>query len=223
MKQTMTLLMALIMVLSLTACGKTDPASTEETTVPSTTAATQPQKEITLTAQQVGAALKEKLGDSYGCSVPDAEAKTAGYFGLDMEKVDSWMAESHQVSSVNMDQVVILKVKDGYAQEAAAALQKGFDQKAGYAQLYDMDLYRISEARLFAEGNYVALLVIGKPTDPEADPEAQASFAAAEGEKIDAAWEEIFGVKTENILVMPEPSENPGGAVPGGVRPRGDR
>ena len=113
MKQTITLLIALAMVLSLTACGNQNSDPSGETTMPSSAA--EAQTECSLTAQEVGAALKEKLGESYGCSVADEEAKTASYFGLNMENVESWMAESHPVPSVNMDQVVILKVKDGYA------------------------------------------------------------------------------------------------------------
>ena len=141
-----------------------------------------------------------------------------GYYGLDAQQIESWVHEVHSVSSANMDQALILKVKEGYAQQAAQTLQKGFDQKAGYAQMYSMDLARIGEARLFVTGNYVALLVLGRTTD--AAPEEQAKLAADEGEKIDAAWEQIFGVHPENQITIPEPQQTPEGGM-GGLRPRG--
>ena len=44
-----------------------------------------------------------------------------------------------------------------YAQDAAALLQQSFDQVVSYARMYDMDLQRVLQGRLYISGNYVAL------------------------------------------------------------------
>ena len=94
-------------------------------------------------------------------------------------------------------------MKDGYAQEAAAALQEGFSKVLSYARMYDMQVAKVEEARLFVNGNYVALLILGAEGDWEADAETQAQFAADEAAKVDAAWEAIFG-SAENSIVLTE-------------------
>lgn len=125
------------------------------------------------------------------------------YYGLDREKIESWAAESSSNSALDPSSAVILQVKDGYAQEAAAALQEGFSQVLSYARMYDMQVAKVEEARLFVNGNYVALLILGAEGDWEADAETQAQFAADEAAKVDAAWETIFG-SAENSIVLTE-------------------
>ena len=125
------------------------------------------------------------------------------YYGLDREKIESWAAESSSNSALDPSSAVILQVKDGYAQEAAAALQEGFSQVLRYARMYDMQVAKVEEARLFVNGNYVALLILGAEGDWEADAETQAQFAADEAAKVDAAWEAIFG-SAENSIVLTE-------------------
>ena len=106
------------------------------------------------------------------------------------------------MSSLNMDCAIVLRVKDGYAQEAAAALQKTFEQTVSYARMYNMDLQRVLQGRLYISGSCVALLIEGQQPDDSADAEEQAKFAAAEAAKVDAAWSTIFGA-AENIIAVP--------------------
>ena len=223
MKRIIALILSCLMLLALTACGTEQPETTtvpETTAVPETTVA--PTEAKTLSAREVLDSLKAQLGDSYGCSADEEEAVFAGYYGLDLARINSWASQQHAVTAANMDMAIVIETKDGYAEEAAAALQKGFEQKAGYAQLYNMDLARIGEARLFVQGNFVALLLLGQRPDEEASQEEQAKFAAAEGEKVDAAWNAIFGEVPENIIVIPEPDAGgQGGGMRPGIRPRG--
>lgn len=108
-KKVTALLLALMMVLSLAACGgkqdnnKNDPAPAAD-----------------MTAQQVLDTLKEKLGDSYGCDLAEDEDRMTNYYGLDLSQIDSWAAESSKNSALDASTAVVLKVKDGYAQDAAA-------------------------------------------------------------------------------------------------------
>jgi hypothetical protein len=150
---------ALMMVLSLAACGgkqdnnKNDPAPAAD-----------------MTAQQVLDTLKEKLGDSYGCDLAEDEDRMTNYYGLDLSQIDSWAAESSENSALDPSTAVVLKVKDGYAQDAAALLQTGYQQVLDYCRMYSMNVAQVEQARLFVSGDYVALLILGQgPDDSTAD------------------------------------------------------
>ena len=197
MKRILTFALALVMVLSLAACGsKRDENSGND-------------NDVTLTAQEVLEQLKKSLGDSYASDTAETEDRISGYYGLDLSKIESWAAESDSNSSLNMDCAVVLKVKDGYAQDAAAALQTSYEQVLSYARMYNMDLQRVLNARLFVNGNYVALLIEGAQGDWQASDEEQAKFAAEEAVKVDDAWKAIFG-SAENSISIPEDDGNSG-------------
>lgn len=187
-KKVTALLLALMMVLSLAACGgkqdnnKNDPAPAAD-----------------MTAQQVLDTLKEKLGDSYGCDLAEDEDRMTNYYGLDLSQIDSWAAESSENSALDASTAVVLKVKDGYDQDAAAALQTSYDQVLDYSKMYSMNLPMVQQARLFVNGNYVALLILGQlPDDNTAD---EAKLAQDEAAKVDAAWQELFGSASNQIVV----------------------
>ena len=189
MTKKVTALLALMMVLSLAACGgkqdnnKNDPAPAAD-----------------MTAQQVLDTLKEKLGDSYGCDLAEDEDRMTNYYGLDLSQIDSWAAESSENSALDASTAVVLKVKDGYAQDAAAALQTSYDQVLDYSKMYSMNLPMVQQARLFVNGNYVALLILGQL--PEDDNTAdEAKLAQDEAAKVDAAWQELFGSASNQIVV----------------------
>ena len=153
---------------------------------------------VDMTAQEVLDALKEKLGDSYGCALAEDESRMTGYYELDMSKIDSWAAESSENSALDLRTAVVLKVKDGYAQDAAALLQTGYEQVLDYSKMYDMNLPMVQQARLFVNGNYVALLILGQMPDENAD---EAKLAQDEAAKVDAAWQDIFGSASNQIVV----------------------
>ena len=162
---------------------------------------------VTMTAQEILDNLKKSLGGSWASDTAETEDRMSGYYGLDMSQIESWAAESNSMSSLNMDCAVVLKVKDGYAEDAAKLLQQSFEQVLSYARMYNMDLQRVLQARLFVNGNYVALIIEGEQGDWEASDEDQAKFAADEAAKVDAAWSEIFD-SAENSIVIPEDSGN---------------
>ena len=196
MKRILTFVLTLAMVLSLAACGGKADDNNGKT-------------EVTMTAQEIMDTLKEKLGDSFGCDVAEAEDNISGYWGLDMEQVESWASMSNSNSAVNSSYAVIAKVKDGYAQDAAALLQASYEQVLSYSRMYNMDLQKVLQARLFVNGNYVALLILGAQGDWEASDEEQAKFAADEAAKVDDMWSGIFG-SADNSIVIPEDDGNSG-------------
>lgn len=204
MKEILAFILAAFMLLAVVACtantAPTDPKSDATDNNTDTSA-------VTMTAQEILDALKKSLGDSYASDSAETEDRMSGYWGLDMSQIESWAAESNSMSSLNMDCAVVLKVKDSYAEDAAKLLQQSYEQTLSYARMYDMDLQRVLQARLFVNGNYVALLVEGEQADWQASDEEQVKFAADEAAKVDAAWSAIFGT-AENSIVIPEDSGN---------------
>ena len=188
MMKKVTALLALMMVLSLAACGNANDNGNKDNG--NTT--------VDKTAQEVLDALKEKLGDSYGCDLAESEDRMTNYYGLDMSKIDSWAAESSENSALDPSTAVVLKVKDGYAEDAAALLQERYDQVLDYVRMYSMNVAQVEQARLFINGNYVALLILGQLPDENAD---EAKLAQDEAAKVDAAWQDIFGSASNQIVV----------------------
>lgn len=201
MKRILTFVLALSMALSLAACGgKADDNKKNDNNT-----------EVTMTAQEIMDTLKEKLGDSFECDTAESEDRMSGYWGFDMDKVEDWAAMGNSNSAINPSAAVILKVKDGYAQDAAALLQTGYEQILSYSRMYNMDLQKVLQARLFVNGNYVALLILGAQGDWEASDEVQAKFAAEEAAKVDEVWRGIFGSADNGITIPEEDVSNNGG------------
>lgn len=197
MKRIFSIVLAIVMALALAACGNNTNNNNNSNGA----------KEVNMTAQEVLDSIKKSLGDSFDCDVTEDESRMSGYWGLDMTKVESWDAMSNSNSSLNPSSAVILKVQEGYAQDAAALLQSGYEQVLSYSRMYNMDLQKVLQARLFVNGNYVALLTLGAQGDWEASDEDQAKFAAGEAAKVDAAWSGIFG-SADNTIVVPEDNGN---------------
>ena len=193
MKRILTFVLALSMALSLAACGgKADDNKKNDNNT-----------EVTMTAQEIMDTLKEKLGDSFECDTAKSEDRMSGYWGFDMDKVEDWAAMGNSNSAINPSAAVILKVKDGYAQDAAALLQTGYEQILSYSRMYNMDLQKALQARLFVNGNYVVLLILGATGDWQLSDEELARFAAEEAAKVDAVWSGIFG-SADNSITIPE-------------------
>ena len=190
MKRILTFLLAVVMVFSLAACGSKADDSSGKT-------------DVDMTAQEIMDTLKEKLGDSFGCDVAETEDNIGGYWGLDMGQVESGASMSNSNSAINPSAAVILKAKDGYAQDAAALLQTGYEQILSYSRMYNMDLQKVLQARLFVNGNYVALLILGATGDWQLSDEELARLAAEEAAKVDETWSGIFG-SADNSITVPE-------------------
>ena len=185
MKKFICAVLALVMVLSLAACGSKQDDNSGKT-------------DVDLTAQEVLDKLKETLGDSYGCDAQDDEDRMTNYYGLDLSQIDSWAAESSENSALDPSTAVVLKVKDGYAQDAAALLQERYDQVLDYCRMYSMNVAQVEQARLFVSGDYVALLILGQTPDEDAD---EAQLAQDEAAKVDAAWQSLFPSAANQIEV----------------------
>lgn len=160
-----------------------------------------------LTSKQVLKKLKKSLGKSYTSDTKETKQRLEDYYGLNMRKVVNWAAETNSNSSLKSDTTIILKVKKGYAKTAAKKLQKAYEQVVSYNRLYEMDLQRVLQARLYVNGNYVALIIEGKQPDSSLSAEKQAKYAKKEAKKIDKAWKKIFG-SAKNKIKIPKEDTN---------------
>lgn len=154
-----------------------------------------------LTSKQVLKKLKKSLGKSYTSDTKETKERLETYYDLDMKKVVNWAAETNSNSSLQSDTTIILKVKKGYAKTAAKKLQKGYEQVVSYNRMYNIDLQRVLQARLYVNGNYVALIIEGKQADYNLSAEDQAKYAKKEAKKVDKAWKKIFGSAKNKIKI----------------------
>ena len=204
MKTVLSLVLACSLTLGSTAAVYAD--TTSQTTASSQT--TQVTQTKALTSKQVLKKLKKSLGKSYTSDTKETKQRLEDYYGLNMKKVVSWAAETNSNSALQSDTAIILKVKKGYAKTAAKKLQKGYEQVVSYNRMYDMDLQRVLQARLYVNGNYVALIIEGKQPDSSLSAEKQAKSAKKEAKKIDKAWKEIFGSAKNKIKIPKDDTKN---------------
>ena len=132
------------------------------------------------------------------------------YYGFDRDKVESVVAKENTIAAVNPDGVIVMKVKDGYADTAVELLNKGFAQQVSYIRQYPFNVQKVLNARIVKEGNYVIYVAAGASYNGE-DSEAELKLAEAEYAKIDAVLSEIFGGEIKNLAVVPEGDRGNGG------------
>ncbi len=217
MKKLIAFIIAAMMIASaLASCGKTDDQNKTKTT--ETQKKEEPPKPVTLTPAEIEARIKAAIGEeNYLCNTKIEADSFASYYGFDMAQIKSFVALENAISAVNPDTVIIMEVKDGYAQTAVNILNERFEGRVSYIHQYPFGVQKVLGARLFMEGNYVAFIVAGAPYIGE-NTEEEAKLAAAEYAKIDNAWETIFGKKPHNLAIVPEDKGNGGG----GLFPFGD-
>ncbi len=132
-----------------------------------------------------------------------------GYYGLDKSQLEDFSGYESEITAVNLDQIIILKCKDGYAETAVASLNKAYGRIIDYIRQYPFGVEKVLNARIFSSGNYAALIIVGANGDENSTPEQLDELAKSEYEKIDNAWKELFD-NAENKAIVPEESENSG-------------
>ena len=181
----------------------TSKVTTSKTNGKATSSKSSKQTKKNYTSKQILNKLKKSLGDSYTSDTKETKGRLKTFYGLNTKKIVSWAAETSSNTALNANCTIILKVKKGYAKTAAKKLQETYEQILDYNRWYDMDVQRALQARLYVNGNYVALIIEGKAPDSSLSAEDQATFAKSEAKKIDKAWKKIFG-SAKNKIVVPE-------------------
>ena len=198
MKRFVLIFLSLVTLLSLAACG-TDANKKDDNTT--TTAA----------PAEIEQKIADAIGkDNYLCDTDIDKDWLQNSYQLDLSKIDSYVAKQNSIASVNPDTVIVLKTKDGYADEAVRLLNENFAQMVSYIRQYPFGTAKVLNARLYRSGDYVLYIIAGASYDGE-DAEAEAKLAASEYAKIDAAVQSVLGTLPENLAVVPEDDGNSGG------------
>ena len=100
--------------------------------------------------------------------------------------------------AANLREALVPTLDELAAQPTDALLQERYNQVLDYVRMYSMNVAQVEQARLFVNGNYVALLILGQLPDENAD---EAKLAQDEAAKVDAAWQDIFGSASNQIVV----------------------
>ena len=191
------ILLSLVMAFSIVACGKaTDNKKTDDNGKVNTT--------VTATPAEIEQKIADAIGkDSYLCDTDIDKDWLQNSFGLDLSKVDSYVAKQNSIASVNPDTVIVLKTKDGYVADAVKALNDNFAQMVSYIRQYPFGTAKVINARLYQSGDYVIYVIAGASYDGD-DAEAENKLAVSEYAKIDEALKSVLGTLPENLAAVPE-------------------
>ncbi len=224
------ILLSLSIALGAAACGNGTGNNTTADNGSSTTAAdssntTAADKGNTATTADKGnssvtasvAEIEQKIADAVGkdnylCDIDIEKDYLQNVYRLDLTQVESYVAKQNSIASVNPDTVIVLNVKDGYAESAVSALNEGYAQMVDYIRQYPFGTAKVLNARLYRNGNCILYIISGASYDGE-DSEAEAKLAAEEYAKIDEAVKSVFGTVPSNLAVVPEDNGNSGGLI----------
>ena len=168
---------------------------------------------VTATPAEIEQKIAEAVGkDNYLCDTDIEKDWLQNVYRLDLSQVDEYVAKQNSIGSVNPDTVIVLKVKDGYSDEAVKAINEGYAQIVSYIRQYPFGTAKVLNGRLYQIGNYVIYVIAGAGYDGE-DSEAEAKLATSEYAKIDEAVKGVFGTLPKNAAVVPEDNGNNGGLI----------
>ena len=157
MKRMVMIFLSLMMVLNLAACGSNDKKTTEVDS-----------NVVTVTPAEIEQKIADAIGkDNYLCDTEIEKDWLQNSYQLDLSKVESYVAKQNSISSVNLDTVIILKTKDGYADEAVSLLNDSFGQTVSYIRQYPFGTAKVLNARIYRTGNYVIYVIAGASYDGE--------------------------------------------------------
>ncbi len=206
MKRIAFILLSLVIAISFASCGKNNSSQTDSSGNSSPAA-------VTATPAEIEKKIADAIGaDHYLCNTDIEESWLQNSIGLDLSKIESYVAKQNVISSVNPDTVIVLKVRDGYAAEAVNTLNTNFAQMVSYIRQYPFGTAKVLNGRIYQSGNYVIYVIAGASYEGE-DTEEEAKLALTEYAKIDEAIKSIFGTLPENAAIVPEESESKGGLI----------
>lgn len=229
MKKYLTIALAALMVMSLAGCSNTtnssaansdssSASSTVNSDASSDNSDSNSDVEESVSPADVEAAIAKALGDGYlsTVDVPEDEMFLSAMAGIDLSQVKSYVAKIAAVPSVNLDTVVAIKCKPGYADTAVDVLNSSYAQNISYIRQYPFSVAKVEGARLYKIGDTVIFVIGGANAEDGASAEDEAKLAASEYEKIDSAIKELFGTLPENLAVVTEPDDSNAGDDDGG-------
>ncbi|MBQ5760957.1 MAG: DUF4358 domain-containing protein [Clostridia bacterium] len=160
MKRMITLLMALLTVFSLAACGGKEEAPAKD-----------------YSAQEIFDAIKDAYGENF---IPDADMVEEEYtetYGLNMDDVAEIKAQMAMIS-FHPDRIVVIKAKEGKGEAVEAALTAARENLVQFGMWYPANLAKVNASQVLRNGDYVVFMMLGAADDNiEATEEEAAKFA----------------------------------------------
>ncbi|MGN1451314.1 MAG: DUF4358 domain-containing protein [Eubacteriales bacterium] len=203
MKKFVLILLSVIMMFGAAACGEVGNIGRPDDTGKSGA-------DVTATPAEIEQKIAGAIGpDNYLCDTDIEKEWLESYFGFDVSKIGAYAAKQNCISSVNPDTVIVLKVRDGYADEAVRLMNESYGQLVNYIRLYPFGTAKVMNGRIYQSGSYVIYVIAGAVYDGE-DAEEEAKLANSEYAKIDDAIKSVFGTLPENQAVIPEESGSGG-------------
>ena len=160
MKRMFTLLMALLTIFSLAACGGKEEAPAKD-----------------YSAQEIFDAIKDAYGENF---IPDADMVEEEYtetYGLNMDDVAEIKAQMAMIS-FNPDRIVVVKSNEGKGEAVEKALTDARQNLIETGMWYPANLAKVNASQVLRNGDYVVFMMVGANNDNiEASEEEAKKFA----------------------------------------------
>ncbi len=175
MKKLLAMLLALMMVLSLAACGNKnteEPAAPEEPSssveetpeTPEETPEETPAGEVDPKLEELHTALKEAYGENYLPSMPLDETMMSEVVGVNMDNVESFIAEMPMMSA-HVDTFIGIKAKEGKADQVEEELKAYHTNIVENSMQYPMNEEKVKASQVIRKGDYVFMMMLGQIPD----------------------------------------------------------
>jgi hypothetical protein len=130
--------------------------------------------------EKIRTAVVTALGDMYWPNAAISPEVLQGTFEVAPELYDDYMGESPMVS-VNIDTLVIVKPKEGKAQEVLENLEDYRTQQLESAAQYPRNIAKVQASRVVVAGDYICFVMLG--ADSASDLEASSEEAVNKNEE----------------------------------------
>lgn len=148
-------------------------------------------EEFNYTAQEILDKIKADMGESYLPNTPLDEEMVKEILGIDLSLVEEYVAEIPMIS-INPDKVIILKAKEGKADEILPLLEAAKTNMIENTFTYPQNAEKVQATKLVHHGDYFGLLMLGDSDNMEEDPDARLEYAEKEVQKAVDAFNSMF-------------------------------
>lgn len=175
MKRIMILMLAMLMIFAIAACGADEEAVRKD-----------------YTAQEIFDAIKEAYGENF---IPDGDMVEEEYtetYGLNMDDIAEIKAQMAMIS-FHPDRIVVVKANEGKGEAVEAALTAARDNLVQNGMWYPANLAKVNASQVLRNGDYVVFMMLGAVDDNiEATEEDAAKFAKEQMEIGIEAFNKLF-------------------------------
>lgn len=127
----------------------------------------------------LAAAVQEAYGENFAATAETPEEYLEELYGVKLDDLEEYTASMSMIS-VNPDQMLIVKAKEGKADAVEEALNQAKENLIANTFTYPMNQAKVNATTVVREGNYIALFMLGQADmESETDEEAK-EFAEAQ-------------------------------------------